>query len=160
VGTQGYPTLAEIRTAIHEGISNALARGPLQGYPVSQVHVRTTRLGLYGAHISNAAAIRTAAYTCTKQLLASSEMKILEPIMALKITVPSQYVGNIGRDLSSQRRGLIHSVEAIDGDRTVVDCEAPLASLVGYASSLRGVTHGTGEFVQSLAAWRIQPKGK
>lgn len=71
--------------------------------------------------------------------------------MTMRVSVPPQYVGNISKDLSV-RRGIIHSVEA-DGDRTVVDCEAPLANLIGYASGLRGLTHGTGEWTMVLKGY-------
>ncbi len=156
LGVSGFPTLHEIRSALHLAVSSALSRGPLEGYPVSQVSVKCTRLGLYSSPLTNLAAIRSAANACVKQALNSAEVKMLEPIMSIDITVPSQYVGNVSRDLSGQRRGLIHSVEAIDGERTLINAEAPLSNLIGYASSIRGLTHGNAEFVQSFSSWRVK----
>lgn len=74
--------------------------------------------------------------------------------MSMQINVPNQYVGAISRDLSGQRRGLIHSVDSEnEGDRAVIVAETPLTHLIGYASVLRGLSHGNGECRMDLVGY-------
>jgi elongation factor G len=159
--TDGYASLREIHSALYEGINAALSRGPKLGYPVSQIRVRCVGIGLYSSSLSTASAIRAGAHSCVKKLLSESpNISILEPIMNMQINLPNQYVGAVSRDLSGQRRGLILSIDSLPGTegdgssiRTLIVAETPLAHLIGYASILRGLTHGNGECKMDLCGY-------
>ena len=151
----GYPTIIEMNQAVQDGVNIALSRGPKLGFPVSMVSVKLLSLGVFSSHFTTLAAIRSAAHACVKKMLATNSGFLLEPVMTMTVTVPSKYVGAVSRDLSSQRRGMILDVEGIEEERTKINCEAPLANLVGYASSLRGQTQGTGEWIMDLKGYQL-----
>lgn len=142
----------EIQSAIHDGVMSGLSRGPKLGFPVSQVHVEVQRLGLYSPALSTASAIRSAAYACVQKMLSEVDVKLLEPVMKMEVRVPPAYVGGITRDLSGPRRGMVNSIESIQ-EKTVIYCTAPLSQLIGYASTLRGMTQGTGEWIMELQGY-------
>ncbi|KAI8899166.1 P-loop containing nucleoside triphosphate hydrolase protein [Globomyces pollinis-pini] len=148
-----YPELEDIQQAIRDGIQNGLSRGPKLGYPVSQVSVKCKQVKLYSPVLSTIAGLRTAAHLCVQTLLKQSETQLLQPMMDMKIYVPPQYVGNVSRDLSGTRRGIVNGIEIID-DRTCIDCTVPLSQLVGYASVLRSMTQGNGEWTMELNGYQ------
>ncbi|KAJ3252236.1 G elongation factor, mitochondrial 2 [Boothiomyces macroporosus] len=153
----GYPPLGDIERAIKEGIQNGLSRGPILGFPVSQIAVKVTKLGLYSPQISNISAIRAAAHSCVQHALKSTSTNLLEPVMKMKIRVPQQNVGVVSRDLTGNKRAIISNIENVE-DVVVIDCTCPLAQLVGYASSLRSMTQGNGNFVMELEGYNAVSK--
>ena len=71
---------------------------------------------------------------------------LLEPLMKLDIELPSAYVGDVLSDLTVRRRAQIRDVIVIDGNRNNVNALVPLATILGYASSLRSITQGEGAY--------------
>ncbi len=150
--TGGYPKIEEIQNAIKEGINNGLSRGPRLGFPVSQISIKCVKLGLYSPTISNIPAIRMAAHVLTQNLLKSQSIIFLQPIMKVLVNIPSEYSAVVNRDLSGVRRAVIDSIDS-ENDRTIISCFSPLSKLVGYATSLRGLTKGTGEWTMELEGY-------
>jgi elongation factor G len=151
----GYPTIIDMNQALQDGVNIALSRGPKLGFPISMVSVKILSLGVFTSHFTTLAAIRSAAHSCLKKMMLTQPGFLLEPVMNMSVTLPSQYVGAVSRDLSGQRRGMILDVEGVEEERTKINCEAPLANLVGYASSLRGLTQGTGEWIMDLKGYQV-----
>lgn len=80
---------------------------------------------------------------------------LLEPIVNLEVTVPGQFFGDISGDISS-RRGKVSGMEAL-GDLQIIKAEAPLAELTTYASDLRSITSGQGDFSMEFARYEPVP---
>src|SRR5690606_12697095 len=89
---------------------------------------------------SSEMAFKTAASQALKQGVLGAQPVLLEPVMRMRIRVPSASVGDVMSDISS-KRGHVHGVEA-DGDISVVEAEAPLAEVQRYANDLRALTGG------------------
>jgi elongation factor G len=79
---------------------------------------------------------------------------LMEPIMSMSINVQSAHVGTVTQDIVGTRGGEIIGIEARDSDgyqsRTIIEARAPLSMLLGYASSLRSMTQGSGEWSMRL----------
>ncbi|KAJ3271068.1 G elongation factor, mitochondrial 2 [Terramyces sp. JEL0728] len=155
----GYPAPSEIQSAIKEGILNGLSRGPILGFPVSQIAVKATKIGLYSPQVSNISAIRAAAHTCVQNALKNTVSHLLEPVMQMKIRVPPETVGTVSRDLTGNKRALISKIENVE-DAVMIECTCPLAQLVGYSSGLRSMTQGNGNFVMELEGYHVVSKDK
>lgn len=155
---RGYASPSEIKQAIIDGIEGSVSRGPLLGYPLTHLRITLLRISLTSPETSTLAAIRAAAQTCLTQILAG-KTQLLEPIMQCIIHIPQQYVGNVTRDLSGVRRGNITNMDQ-EERLAHVSCRVPLAELIGYASGLRGMTAGTGEWTMELSGYELIPLSK
>ena len=93
--------------------------------------------------------VRAAAYDITSLLIKETGTTVLEPIMNLKIIVPSNYSAVVIRDFNGKRRGNILNVESV-GDSTSIEGRAALETLVGYSSEIRGICRGSGEWSMEL----------
>ena len=81
---------------------------------------------------------------------------LLEPMMAVEVVTPDQYLGDVIGTING-RRGNIKSMEMRGGDQ-VVDCEIPLAEMFGYATTLRSSTQGRGDFSMQFDHYAEVPK--
>jgi elongation factor G len=130
--------------AVEKGVRAACARGIRRGHPIVDVVVRLVN-GASHVKDSSAPAFELAAASATREAAAKSGLVLLEPIMAVEVTVPEAQLGEAIGDLIS-RRGNVHKVTPRAGG-AIVDAAVPLASLFGYVSDLRGMTHGRGQAV-------------
>ena len=132
------------RVAIIDGLKAAYCRGP-QGFPVTGFHVAV--VGMVRDHDTTAGAVRACVALFMDNVLRGNRRMILEPIMAVEIELPSQYLGDVLSDLSSKRRGQVKDLITVDGStlRTIL-AEVPLATMLGYATSVRSMTQGEGSF--------------
>ncbi len=122
----------EIITELGEG-------GGSLGFPL--MHVKTTITGgAWREGESNELAFRYAAHDAFEKALREAGIVLLEPIMRLEVTVPEEHLGDIMGDLQ-QRRALIQRTHT-RGRSTVIEAHAPLASLFGYSSAMRGLSQG------------------
>jgi elongation factor G len=134
--------------AVERGVLEALESGPLLGYPVKDVKAVfeevETREGA-GSELG----FKVAASMAVKQALASAEPFLLDPIMAVEIVVPEEFMGEVIGDLNA-RGG---KIEAIDAKPQVQEIHAlvPLAQMFGYSTSLRSATQGRGTFTMQFA---------
>ncbi|MBF6138341.1 elongation factor G [Nocardia otitidiscaviarum] len=134
---------AEFVRAVAAGCRDALAAGPLGGHPVTGVRITLTD-GMTHVKDSSELAFRTAARLGVRDALRASVMRLLEPIVEVTVTVPEEFVGAVLGDLAA-RRGRVAGSTTRTG-AVVVTAIVPLAELFGYATRLRSLTQGRGEF--------------
>ncbi|MEV8532671.1 elongation factor G [Streptomyces sp. NPDC051211] len=135
--------------AVDAGCRDALAEGPLGGYPVTGVRVTLTD-GATHSKDSSEMAFRTAGRFALREALRASTVELLEPVVEVTVTVPEEAVGGVLGDLAA-RRGRV-SGSTTQAGTAVVTAAVPLAELFGYASRLRGRTQGRGTFTTRPAA--------
>jgi elongation factor G len=128
--------------------------GGLLGCPLMKLKVTVTG-GQVHETDSNEIAFRTAAADAFNKALQAAGSVLLEPIMRLQITTPEEHLGDFINDLQ-QRRGLIQQTSH-RGKNVVIDAEAPLASLFGYSSAMRGLSQGRATCTMEPAAYGPAP---
>ncbi|QNE24063.1 elongation factor G [Streptomyces sp. INR7] len=133
----------EYARAVEAGCRDALAAGPLGGYPVTGLRVTLTD-GATHSKDSSEMAFRAAGRFGLREALRLSTMELLEPIAEVTVNVPEDAVGIVLGDLAA-RRGRV-SGQAAESGTAVITAAVPLAELFGYASRLRGRTQGRGVF--------------
>jgi elongation factor G len=127
------------RTAILETLEGESEGGGLFGFPLINVKITLLDAEIHESE-SNEMAFRMASGEAFRNALNEAGVVLLEPIMKLEVTTPEDYVGDFVGDIQ-QRRGMItHTHQR--GRNTVIDAEAPLANLFGYASAMRGMSQG------------------
>lgn len=144
----------EFIPACEKGFRDAMAKGPLAGYPVINVQM-VLRDGTYHDVDSSEIAFRVAARQAFKQAFAKAGPIILEPIMLVEVETPSEFMGTVQGDLSS-RRGTLLGSETLEG-YTVIRSEVPLAQMFGYSTQLRSMTQGKAGFSMEFAKYRQVP---
>ncbi|MBI1309105.1 MAG: elongation factor G [Proteobacteria bacterium] len=131
----------EYIASIGEGIEASLKNGMIANYPV--VDVKATLFdGSYHDVDSSEMAFKMAGILAVKEAAKKCAPQLLEPIMKMEVTCPTDYMGDVIGDLSS-RRGMIQGTEDRFG-QTVVKAMVPLANLFGYVTTLRSMTQGRG----------------
>ncbi|KAJ2698154.1 Ribosome-releasing factor 2, mitochondrial [Coemansia sp. IMI 203386] len=155
-----------IRTAIIDGVQNALFRGSLLGFPVARSHVRITNIGYFGDELSTPAAYRACAGQAVHQALGASCPKLLEPIARATVLCPESHIGAVLSDLNGMRRGRVLSLDDANTDGGMVDstnltkvlvAEVPLSTMVGYSSQLRSLTAGCATFTMEVVGFGSMP---
>ncbi|MER7279326.1 elongation factor G [Dactylosporangium sp. NPDC000244] len=142
--------------AVETGCRDALAAGPVAGYPVTGVKVTLTD-GKMHDHDSSDLAFRLAGREALQLALRESQMVLLEPVAEVTVTVPDDMVGGVLGDLLA-RRGQVGGTAA-RGATVVVTATVPLAELFGYATRLRSRTQGRGVFTTRPAGYAPAPSG-
>ncbi len=141
--------------AVERGVVEAMAEGPYAKYPM--VDVRVTLLdGSYHEVDSSEQAFRTCAAHTFREACRKAGMRLLEPVMDVEVTVPEEALGAVMGSLAS-RRGRIAGLET-KGKLQVIHAEVPLAEMFGYASELRSLTSGRGEFTMTFARYEALPE--
>jgi elongation factor G len=145
----------EFIPAIDAGIQGALSSGVMAGYPVVDVKV-TLYDGSYHEVDSSEMAFKIAGSMAFKEAMRKADPVLLEPMMKVSVTMPDEYLGNVIGDLNS-RRGQIDKMEARNGAQQV-DCFVPLAEMFGYATALRSLTQGRGNYSMEPSHYVELPK--
>ncbi len=138
-----------------QGIEDALRDGVLNHSPVTDVRVCIVD-GDFHATDSTEIAFRTAARIAFKNAMREAAPVLLEPIMAVEVTTPVEYQGDILGDLG-RRRGEIRDVTA-DGLACVVSAEVPLQNLFGYAMDIRSLSKGRAEYSMTPSRYAVAPE--
>ncbi|MBU3061374.1 elongation factor G [Nocardia sp. NEAU-G5] len=129
--------------SVDAGIQDAMQYGVLAGYPL--VNVKASLLdGAYHEVDSSEMAFKIAGSAAFKEAARKAGPVILEPIMAVEVTTPEEYMGDVIGDLNS-RRGQIQAMEERSGAR-VVKAQVPLSEMFGYIGDLRSKTQGRANF--------------
>ncbi|TDD50626.1 elongation factor G [Nonomuraea terrae] len=136
--------------AVEAGCRDALAAGPLGGHPVTGVRVTLTD-GATHTKDSSDLAFRTAGRLALREALRSCELRLLEPVVEVTVTVPDDMAGGVLGDLTA-RRGRISGSRARAG-AVVITAVVPLAEVFGYATRLRSRTQGRGTFTTRPAGY-------
>ncbi len=141
--------------AVKAGLEASLDNGVLAGYPLVDVKAKLYD-GSYHDVDSNETAFKVAASLSLKNAAKQAGAVILEPMMAVEVTVPEDYMGDIMGHISA-RRGNIEGSEQ-RGNATIVRGTIPLAEMFGYATSLRSATQGRGTFTMQFDHYEQVPK--
>ena len=134
--------------ACDKGFKEAAQTGGLIGHPVEGMRVVLTD-GASHAVDSSEMAFKLAALSAFRQVYEKAKPKILEPVMQVEITVPSEFQGTVIGNVN-RRKGTIQDSVA-DGDDVIVTCVVPLKNMFGYSTELRSMTQGKGEFTMEYA---------
>ncbi|WP_372789477.1 elongation factor G [Paraconexibacter sp.] len=140
--------------AVERGCLDALAHGPVAGFPVKGVRVRLQD-GSYHTVDSSEHAFRAAGMLAMREALAAAGAVLLEPIMLVTLSVPESSVGDVIGDLNS-RRGRPQGMEP-QGDLTEIRAEVPMAEVLTYAPDLRSLTGGQGDFTMEFLRYEEVP---
>jgi elongation factor G len=141
--------------SVDAGIQDAMQSGVLAGYPV--VDIRATLVfGSYHDVDSSEMAFKIAGSMCFKEACRKASPVLLEPIMAVEVVTPDDYLGDVIGDLSS-RRGKVEGMEQ-RGNSQVVRANVPLAEMFGYATDLRSRTQGRATYSMQFAAYQEVPE--
>lgn len=144
----------EFIPAVEKGVKEALDRGILAGYPVSDVKV-TLYDGSFHEVDSSDFAFKIAGSMAFQDGAKKADPVLLEPIMKLEVVVPEKYLGDITGDLSS-KRGSIESM--FDRGMTkVIEAKVPLAEMFGFATKIRSLTEGRGVFTMEFDHYKEVP---
>jgi elongation factor G len=136
------------------GIKEALEGGILAGYPMSDVKV-TLYDGSYHDVDSSEMAFKIAGSLAIKEAARRAKPVLLEPIMAVEVVVPEEYMGDVIGDLNS-RRGRIEGME-LRGTTQIIKSSVPLSEMFGYATELRSRTQGRGSFTMHFGKYEEVP---
>ena len=133
--------------AVKDGVHDALMGGPVLGAPLEDVVVRLDRVQVFEEG-SGPQALRIAASMAVRNALEKAGGKVMQPIMKVEVVVPDDDTGRVLGDLQSKGATILgHEPQ---GDVTTIDAEAGLSTLIGYATSLRSMTRGRGQFVMEF----------
>jgi elongation factor G len=141
--------------AVEKGLIDTLPAGVLAGFPVVDVKV-TLFDGSYHEVDSNENAFKMAASMAFKEGMRRASPTILEPMMAVEVETPPDFMGNVVGDLSS-RRGIIQGMDEVTGIK-VIKAEVPLAEMFGYSTSLRSATQGRATYTMEFKHYVEAPK--
>ena len=141
---------------VGEGIREASQSGVLAGYPV--LDFKATLLdGSYHDVDSSEMAFKIAGSIAFKEANRSAGPIIKEPIMAVEVTTPKDYIGEIIGDLNS-RRGMIQGTEDAPGQAQVIKANVPLSEMFGYATDMRSKTQGRATYTMEFSHYEKAPK--
>ncbi len=141
--------------AVDKGIQEALVEGVIAGYPMVDVKVACFD-GSYHPVDSNEMAFKTAARIGFRAAVEHAEPVILEPMADMVITVPDSYAGAIMGDVSASR-GRVTGMDSDGKGNTVVRATVPFAEITEYATKLRSLSRGTGEYTYELNGYEQVP---
>jgi elongation factor G len=139
----------------NQGIQSALDNGVLAGYPTVDVKVSLVD-GAYHDVDSSEMAFKIAGQMAFRKAAQAAKPVLLEPIMAVEVVTPEEYMGDVIGDLSS-RRGRIEGMEA-RGNTQVVRAQVPLSEMFGYSTDLRSRTQGRATYTMQFDAYHQVPE--
>jgi elongation factor G len=140
--------------SVDAGIQDAMQSGVLAGYPTVDVRAILT-YGSYHDVDSSEMAFKIAGSVCFKKAAKLAEPCLLEPIMAVEVRTPEDYMGDVIGNISS-RRGKIEGMDQL-GNVQVVRSHVPLAEMFGYATDLRSRTQGRATYTMQFASYQEVP---
>jgi elongation factor G len=140
--------------AVEKGIVETMETGPMGGYPVTDLQVRLYD-GSYHTVDSSEMAFKIAGSMGFKKAFMDARPVILEPIMTMEITVPSDMVGDVIGDINS-RRGKVLGMKPM-GASQIVQAQVPLAEVLSYAITLRSITADRGSFSMEFSHYEELP---
>ncbi len=142
--------------AVDKGLQETLPNGVLAGFPVVDVKV-TLFDGSYHDVDSNENAFKMAASMAFKDAMRKASPVLLEPMMAVVVETPEDYMGNVMGDLSG-RRGMVQGMDDLPGGIKEIKAEVPLAEMFGYATQLRSLTQGRATYSMEFKHYNEAPK--
>ncbi len=144
-----------MRDCVMMGLQDGMATGVLGGYSVTDVRAKVVG-GTFDDELSSDVAFRTAAVMAFRDAVAKAGSELLEPIMAVDVVTPDEYMGEILTDLNG-RRGRVKKVEA-RGAFQVVGVSAPLSELFGYSTAVRSLSRGRARHTMEPEGLEVVPE--
>ena len=142
--------------AVDKGLKDSIGSGVLAGFPV--VDVKFTLFdGSYHDVDSNENAFKMAASMAFKEGMRKAQPTLLEPMMAVEVETPEDFMGNVMGDLSS-RRGIVQGMEDLAGGIKAVKAEVPLSEMFGYSTTLRSLSQGRATYTMEFKHYTEAPK--
>jgi elongation factor G len=145
----------EYISSVDLGIQEAMESGILSGYPVVDVRVELVD-GSYHEVDSSEMAFKIAGSMAFKNAEQRAKPKLLEPVMAVEVVTPEEYLGDVMGDLNS-RRGRVEGLEP-RGNAQAIRARVPLATMFGYATDLRSTTQGRATFTMQFDRYEEVPQ--
>ena len=152
--TGGHIT-KEFIPSIDAGVQEAMESGVLAGFPVVGVKATVTDGQVHDVD-SSEMAFKIAGSMCFKEAAPKAKPVILEPIMAVEVRTPEEYMGDVMGDINA-RRGSIQSMTDSTGVK-VIDAKVPLSEMFGYIGDLRSKTQGRAMFTMQMDSYAEVPK--
>jgi elongation factor G len=144
----------EFIPAVEKGIEEAMENGPRAGYPMVDLRVTLTD-GKYHETDSSELAFKVAGSLALKEAARRAKPVLLEPIFAVEVVTPEEFMGDVIGDLN-RRRGHVHGMEP-RGNAQVVSAYVPLAEMFGYATDLRSTTQGRATYTMQFERYEEVP---
>ncbi len=160
----GYEFISEIKSGavpkeyikpIDQGVQGAIEMGILAGYPIVDVKV-TLYDGKYHEVDSNEMAFKIAGSLAFKEAARKANPVLLEPVMAVEVTVPEEHMGVIIGDING-RRGRIEGMEHVGGSQ-LIKAMVPLKEMFGYVNDIRSSTQGRASYSMQFARYEEAPR--
>lgn len=145
----------EFIPAVEKGFAQAMANGPLAGYPLDGMKVRLFH-GSYHDVDSDSLSFELAARIGFKEAAAKCNPQLLEPIMSVEVLTPDEFTGAVTGDLN-RRRGLLKGMDTRGGAQ-VIKADVPLKELFGYVTDLRTITSGRASATLTFSHYAPVPK--
>lgn len=145
----------EFVPAVEKGIKNAMQNGVLAGYEVMSLKVRLFD-GSFHAVDSDALSFEIAGRMAYKQCCLEASPVILEPIMAVEVSTPEEYMGDVIGDLN-RRRGMMEGMDA-KGTAQIIKAKVPLSEMFGYVTTLRTITSGRASSTMVFSHYAEAPR--
>jgi elongation factor G len=140
--------------AVDQGIQEAMTTGVLAGYPMVDVRVQLTD-GSYHEVDSSELAFKIAGSLALKEAAKRAQPTLLEPVFAVEVVTPTEFMGDVMGDLTS-RRGHIDGMEQ-RGNAQVINATVPLSTMFGYATDLRSATQGRATYTMQFKRYAAVP---
>ncbi len=140
---------------VEKGLKSAKENGLLAGFPVIDVKATLVDGAVHDVD-SSVLAFEIASRAAFKELREKGGPKLLEPIMAVEVVTPEEYLGSVIGDLNG-RRGMIQGQD-MRGNATVVNAFVPLANMFGYVNTLRGMSQGRAQFTMQYDHYEPVPQ--
>jgi len=141
--------------AVNKGVQEQMENGVLAGFPLVDIKV-TVYDGSYHDVDSNEMAFKIAASKCLAEGVRLANPQLLEPMMAVEIITPEEYMGDVMGDLN-RRRGLVGAMEDLPNGKQL-KADVPLAEMFGYANDLRSATQGRASYSMEFSKYTAAPK--
>jgi elongation factor G len=155
-GIVGGVVPSEYIGAINKGIEEQLENGVLAGFPMVDIKV-TLFDGSYHEVDSSEQAFKMAAILAFKDGMRKASPVLLEPMMAVEVETPEDYMGDVMGDLN-RRRGIIQGMEDMVGGGKAIKAEVPLAEMFGYSTDLRSMSQGRATYSMEFKHYSEAPK--
>ncbi|KAM8827628.1 ribosome-releasing factor 2, mitochondrial isoform 2-T2 [Spinachia spinachia] len=137
---------AEVKEAVENGVNGSYLQGPLLGYPLQGVATLIQRVSVEPG--TSPAMVSACVSRCMLKALRLAGGRVLEPVMALEVTVGEQRLSTVLGDLA-QRRGTVRDIQSRHDDKVLL-ATVPLAEMMGYSTALRTITSGNATFSLEL----------
>ncbi len=145
----------DVYKIIEQGLKESLEVGLIASYPL--LGVKATLMGVtIIPEFADEMAFKAAASLCFREGLKRAQVELMEPIFAVEVVCPDEFVGNVVGDLNS-RRGKIHSMDARPSGGQVISADVPLSALFGYATDVRSLSQGRASFTMKFKEYSIVP---